>query len=130
VRVRLQSAAVLTISAFLFGQIVAVAHACPSMGSRAGPAKQVAMADPMPADCAGMALMPDPASDANACEAHCIADQQIDTHLVACVAPLAPQVALTIRAVVPDLPDAWEGIWLSSLGGAPPLSLLFRHFLI
>jgi len=110
VRIRLQSAAVLTISAFFFGQIVAVAHACPSMGSHPGPAKQVAMADPMPADCAGMAAMPDPASSANACESHCNADQQIDAHVVACVAPLGPQVALTIRAVVPDLSVAWEVI--------------------
>jgi hypothetical protein len=129
VRIRLQSAAVLTISAFLFAQIVAVAHACPLMGSRAATTMQLAMADPMPADCAGMAV-PDPAYSANACESHCNADQQIDVHVVDGVAPLAPQLALTIRAVEPDLPVAWERIWLSSLGGAPPLSLLFGHFLI
>jgi hypothetical protein len=129
-RVRLHSAAVLTISAFLFGQMVAVAHACPLLGSHAGPAKQVAVADRMPADCAGMAAMPDRAFNANACDSHCSADQQIDVQVVACMAPLAPQAALTIRAVDPGSPAAREEIWLSSLGGAPPLSLLFGHFLI
>jgi hypothetical protein len=131
-RIRRQSVAVVMMMGLLFAQIVTVVHACPLLMGDVDKLTRVAAPDrvPMPVDCAGMADQPDATSTASACESHCNAGQQIDVQSAALAAPLGLQPALTIRVVETGVRDARATIWLSALGAAPPLSLLFGRFLI
>ncbi len=131
-RIHRRFVVVLMMLGFLFAQIVATAHACPLLAPQADVATQIAAADraSMPADCPAMTAQPDSTSTANACALHCNAGQQIDVQSAALAAPIALQLPLTIRVVELGIPDALATIWFSSLGAAPPLSLLFGHFLI
>ena len=129
---RRQSVAIVMMLGLVFAQIVAMAHACPLLLPQGDAWTQVAPPDrvPMPADCVGMAGQPDATSTANACDSHCTAGQQIDIQQAALSAPIGLQPPLTIRVVERRVPDGGAAIWFSSLGAAPPRSLLFGRFLI
>ena len=120
------------ISGFLFAQSVAAAHVCPLAAPHAAAAGHVATSTqaPMPPSCAGMATPPDSTSTANACESHCSVGQSSDVQALAWVAALGLPQALRLRVPDRGVPDARAAIWFSSLRSAPPLSLLFGHFLI
>ena len=120
------------ISGFLFAQSVAAAHVCPLTAEHVAAGGHVATSTqaPMTPGCAGMAAPADSTSTANACESHCSVGQPSDVHALAWVAALGLPPALRLRVPDRHVPDARAALWFSSLRSAPPLSLLFGHFLI
>ena len=117
---------------WLFAQFVAIAHACPALNATA-PASNAATAatataSPMPTDCEAMAKLAD--SNANICQSHCIAGEQVDTQTQAPAAALSPQPALTIRVADPQLVKSADRHAPGACGNDPPATLLFSRFLI
>ena len=114
----------------VFAQFVTVTHAC----TLTIPALQAAATFAQPADetmssdCPAMAKRV--AVNANACQSHCAYGQQIDGHPDAPVAAIAPQPALTVRVMSSIVQPSLDTMFLHARSTAPPVSLLFRRFLI
>jgi hypothetical protein len=109
---------------WLFAQFVTIAHACPALDTNA-PASSAAT---MPTDCAAMAKLA--GSNANVCQSHCVAGEQVDTQAQAPAAALSPQPALTIRVAEPQFVKSVERHTADACGSDPPATLLFSRFLI
>jgi hypothetical protein len=115
---------------WLFAQLATVAHACPTLTAGADPssAASAAVAPPMPSDCATLAKQA--GSNANVCQSHCVAGEQVDTPAQVPVAAMASLPALVIHTADPSIrpwavlssPSA-HGVALSAL-------LLFSRLLI
>ena len=114
---------------WLFAQFVTIAHACPALDTNA-PASSAATAaaSPMPSDCAAMAKLA--GSNANVCQSHCVAGEQVDTQAQAPAAALSPQPALTVRVVDPQFVKSAHPHASAACGNDPPATLLFSRFLI
>ncbi len=115
---------------WLFAQIVTVAHACPALtppaqGSTAASAAGTA---PMPSDCAAMAKQA--GSNANVCQSHCVAGQQVGSDAQTPSAALAPQVALAVRVCATETPVLASLRASLPRAAGPPPTLLFSRFLI
>jgi hypothetical protein len=115
---------------WLFAQVVTVTHACPAV---IGPAQDstatsATMASPMPGDCASMARQA--GSNANVCQSHCVAGEQIGSDVQTPSAALAPQVARAVRVVGPEIPVPASLRARSLHGAGPPPTLLFSRLLI
>jgi hypothetical protein len=115
---------------WLFAQIVTVAHACPAL---TGPAQDstaapATVASPMPNDCAAMAKQA--GSNANVCQSHCVAGEQIGSDAQTPSAALAPPVALAVRVVGPQIPVSASLHARLQCGVGPPPTLLFSRLLI
>ena len=113
---------------WLFAQFVAIAHACPALNTAAPASNATATASPMPTDCEAMAKLA--GSNANICQSHCIAGEQVDTQAQAPAAALSPQPALTIRVADPQLVKSADRHAPGTCGNDPPATLLFGRFLI
>ena len=109
---------------WLFAQFVAIAHACPALNATAA----TDTASSMPIDCATMAKQVD--SNANICQSHCVAGEQVDTQAQVPAAAMSPQPALTIRVVDPQLVKSADRHAPGACGNDPPATLLFSRFLI
>ncbi|TMG83569.1 MAG: hypothetical protein E6H78_11905 [Betaproteobacteria bacterium] len=117
---------------WLFAQIVTVVHACPALTATTqdstSTAASAAGAATSPSDCAAMAKQA--GSNANVCQSHCIAGQQIGSDAQTPCAALAPRVALAVRACTVETPVA-ASLHASTLRATgPPPTLLFSRFLI
>jgi hypothetical protein len=114
---------------WLFAQFVTIAHACPALNPAiSASASSVAVTDATPTDCAAMAKLAD--SNANVCQSHCVAGQQVDTQAQAPAAALSPQPALIVRVADPQFVKSAEGHASVARGNDPPATLLFSRFLI
>ena len=82
----------------------------------------------MPTDCAAMAKLA--GSNANVCQSHCVAGEQVDTQAQAPAAALSPQTALTVRVVDLQLVKSVDRNASVACGNDPPATLLFSRFLI
>jgi hypothetical protein len=109
---------------WLFAQIATVAHACPVLDTNAS----ASSAATMPTDCAAMAKSSN--SNANICQSHCVAGEQVDTQAQAPAAALSPQTALTARVVDLQLVKSVDRHASAACGNDPPATLLFSRFLI
>jgi hypothetical protein len=109
---------------WLFAQLVTIAHACPALDTNAS----ASSAATMPTDCAAMAKLA--GSNANVCQSHCVAGEQIDTQAQAPAAALSPQTALTVRVVDLQLVKSVDRNASAACGNDPPATLLFSRFLI
>ena len=120
----------LIVLGWLFAQIVTIAHACPAINppTSAADASSVAVTAPMPTDCAAMAKSSN--SNANICQSHCVAGEQVDTQAQAPAAALSPQPALTVRVADPQFAKSADGHASAARGNDPPATLLFSRFLI
>ena len=79
-------------------------------------------------DCAAMAKLA--GSNANVCQSHCVAGEQVDTQAQALAAALSPQTALTVRVVDLQLVKSVDRNASAACGNDPPATLLFSRFLI
>jgi hypothetical protein len=114
---------------WLFAQFITIAHACPALNPAiSASASLVAVADATPTDCAAMAKLAD--SNANVCQSHCVAGQQVDTQAQAPAAALFPQPALTVRVADPQFVKSADRHAQGACGNDPPATLLFSRFLI
>jgi hypothetical protein len=115
---------------WLFAQFVTIVHACPALNPAisAASAASVAVADAMPTDCEAMAKLAD--SNANVCQSHCVAGEQVDTQAQAPAAALSPQPALIVRVADPQSVKSADRQAPGACGSDPPATLLFRRFLI
>ncbi len=112
---------------WLFAQIVTVAHACPAINpATAANVSSAAITATMPTDCAAMEKSSD--SNANICQSHCVAGEQVDTPAQAPVASLSPQRALTVRVADPQFVKSADR-HAATCGNDPPATLLFSRFL-
>jgi hypothetical protein len=120
----------LIVLGWLFAQIVTTAHACPAINpaTSAASVSSVANTAATPTDCAGMAKSSN--SNANICQSHCIAGEQVDTQAQAPAAALSPQPALTVRLADPQFVKSADGQGSAARGNDPPATLLFSRFLI
>jgi len=109
---------------WLFAQLVTIAHACPALDTNAS----ASSAATMPTDCAAMAKLA--ASNANVCQSHCVAGEQVDTQAQAPAAALSPQPALTVRISAPQFLKSVDRHAPGACGNDPPATLLFSRFLI
>ena len=82
----------------------------------------------MPTDCEAMAKLA--GSNANVCQSHCVAGEQVDTQAQAPAAALSPQTALTVRVVDPQFVKSADRHAPAACGNDPPATLLFSRFLI
>ena len=69
-------------------------------------------------------------SNANVCQSHCLAGEQVDTQAQAPAAALSPQPALTVRVADPQLVKSADRHAPGGCGNDPPATLLFSRFLI
>jgi len=115
---------------WLFAQFVTIAHACPALNPAisAASASSVAVTDAMPTDCEAMPKLAD--SNANVCQSHCVAGEQVDTQAQAPAAALSPQPALTVRVADPQSVKSANRHRQDACGNDPPATLLFSRFLI
>jgi hypothetical protein len=109
---------------WLFAQLVTIAHACPALDTNAS----ASSAATMPTDCAAMAKLA--ASNANVCQSHCVAGEQVDTQAQVPAAALSPQPALTVRISAPQFLKSVDRHAPGACGNDPPATLLFSRFLI
>jgi len=109
---------------WLFAQLVTIAHACPALDTNAS----ASSAATMPTDCAAMAKLA--ASNANVCQSHCVAGEQVDTQAQAPAAALSPQPALSVRISAPQFLKSVDRHAPGACGNDPPATLLFSRFLI
>ena len=109
---------------WLFAQLVTIAHACPALDTNAS----ASSAATMPTDCPAMAKLA--ASNANVCQSHCVAGEQVDTQAQAPAAALSPQPALTVRISAPQFLKSVDRHAPGACGNDPPATLLFSRFLI
>ena len=109
---------------WLFAQLVTIAHACPALDTNAS----ASSAATIPTDCAAMAKLA--ASNANVCQSHCVAGEQVDTQAQAPAAALSPQPALTVRISAPQFLKSVDRHAPGACGNDPPATLLFSRFLI
>jgi len=109
---------------WLFAQLVTIAHACPALDTNAS----ASSAATMPTDCAAMAKLA--GSNANVCQSHCVAGEQVDTQAQALAPALAPQPALMVRIADPQLVKSADRHAPGACGNDPPATLLFSRFLI
>ena len=82
----------------------------------------------MPADCEAMAKSSN--SNANVCQSHCVAGEQVDTQAQVPAAALSPQPALTVRVADPQFVKSADRHASAACGNDPPATLLFSRFLI
>jgi len=114
---------------WLFAQFITIAHACPALNpAMSASASLVAVTNATPTDCAAMAKLAD--SNANVCQSHCVAGQQVDTQAQAPAAALSPQPALTVRVADPQSVKSADRHAQYPCGNDPPATLLFSRFLI
>ncbi len=114
---------------WLFAQIVTVAHACPAAtGAPQDSTAASSAVAPMPGDCAEAAKRA--GSNANICQSHCAAGQQVSSDAHTPFAALAPQCALAVRAMSSSPSVAARLGARSPLACGPPPTLLFGRFLI
>ena len=115
---------------WLFAQFVAIAHACPALNpaTLVASVSSVAITTAMPTDCAAMAKLAD--SNANVCQSHCIAGEQVDAQAQAPAAALSPQPALIVRVADPQFVKSADRHASAARGNDPPATLLFSRFLI
>ena len=109
---------------WLFAHLVTIAHACPALDTNAS----ASSAATMPTDCAAMAKLA--ASNANVCQSHCVAGEQVDTQAQVPAAALSPQPALTVRISAPQFLKSVDRHAPGACGNDPPATLLFSRFLI
>jgi len=109
---------------WLFAQLVTIAHACPALDTNAS----ASSAATIPTDCAAMAKLA--ASNANVCQSHCVAGEQVDTQAQAPAAALSPQPALSVRISAPQFLKSVDRHAPGACGNDPPATLLFSRFLI
>jgi hypothetical protein len=69
-------------------------------------------------------------SNANVCQSHCVAGEQIGSDVQTPSAALAPQVARAVRVVGPEIPVPASLRARSLHGAGPPPTLLFSRLLI
>jgi hypothetical protein len=115
---------------WLFAQFVAIAHACPAFNPAisAASASSVANTAATPTDCEAMAKSSN--ANANVCQSHCVAGDQVDTQAQAPAAALSPQPALTVRVADPQFAKSADRHASAACGNDPPATLLFSRFLI
>jgi hypothetical protein len=115
---------------WLFAQFVTIAHACPTLNpaTLVASGSSVVVTDAMPTDCEAMAKLAD--SNANVCQSHCVAGEQVDTQAQAPTAALSPQPALTVRVADPQFVKPADRHASAARGDDPPAILLFSRFLI
>ena len=114
---------------WLFAQIVTIVHACPALNpTQATDFAAAAAATPMPADCATMARQA--GSNANICQSHCVAGEQVDTQAQVPTPALAPQPALTVHVADPQSVIRADHRSSSRPDTGPPPTLLFSRLLI
>jgi hypothetical protein len=115
---------------WLFAQFVTIVHACPALNpaTSAASISSVVATAATPTDCEAMAKLA--GSNANVCQSHCVAGQQVDTQAQAPAAALSPQTALTVRVADPQFVKSAEGHASVARGNDPPATLLFSRFLI
>ena len=120
----------LIVLGWLFAQIVTVAHACPALNPATSVASvsSVAITAAMPTDCEAMAKLA--GSNANVCQSHCVAGEQVDTQAQAPAAALSPQPALTVRVADPQSVKSADRHAPGACGNDPPATLLFSRLLI
>ena len=114
---------------FACAQFISLAHACmggAEMMQPAGVAAQQAGA--MPVDCPMLADGA-PATDTR-CDAHCVPGAQADRGADVRIEALAPPGVLVVRVVFPAVANATRAMPPLARIASPPLSLLFRRFLI
>ena len=115
---------------WLFAQFVTIVHACPALNpaTSTASAASVAVTDAMPTDCEAMAKLAD--SNANVCQSHCVAGEQVDTQAQAPAAAMSPQPALTVRVADPHSAKSADRHAQGASGTDPPATLLFSRLLI
>ena len=115
---------------WLFAQFVTIAHACPALdpATSAASVSSVANTAATPTDCEAMAQSSN--SNANICQSHCVAGEQVDTQAQAPAAALSPQPALTVRLADPQFVKSADSHAPAACGNDPPATLLFSRFLI
>ena len=120
----------LIVLGWLFAQIVTVAHACPALNPATSVASvsSVAITAAMPTDCEAMAKLA--GSNANVCQSHCVAGEQVDTQAQAPAAALALQPGLTVRIADVRFVKSADRHAQGARGNDPPATLLFSRFLI
>ena len=120
----------LIVLGWLFAQIVTVAHACPALNPATSVASvsSVAITAAMPTDCDAMAKLAD--SNANVCQSHCVAGEQVDTQAQAPDAALALQPGLTVRIADVRFVKSADRHAQGARGNDPPATLLFSRLLI
>lgn len=115
---------------WLFAQFVTIVHACPALNPAisVASASSIAVTAAMPTDCEAMAKLVD--SNANVCQSHCVAGEQVDTQAQAPAAALSPQPALTVRVADPQSVKSADRHAQGACGNDPPATLLFSRLLI
>ena len=118
----------LALLGFVFAQAASAAYVCAKGSS--GDLAEVASAKPVPLPGHCHAMDGHTEANPNLCQAHCLADQQVDAEVVASLPALAPPVLLTVPRSETCIPAAVAASELRALSTAPPHSILFGRFLI
>jgi hypothetical protein len=110
----------------VFVQIVTAAHACPNLAA----ASDTAVVQPAVGVTASCHDLADKARDnANVCQSHCLAEQQVDIQADAPIAAIAPREALAVHVIDLCQTRLREFSSLPALGAAARPLLRFSRLL-
>lgn len=125
----------LALLGFVFAQAASAAYACLT-GPQEYPPAAVSTSGSAPASghCAGMdghqTRDGHPEANPNLCQAHCLADQQVDAQVVPSLPPIAPPPRFIVALPDARIPASAAASMLRTRSAAPPHSILFVRFLI